>query len=123
MAKYSVYRNLNKPGMFSIKQSGIVLDWAPTILLEKKIAFHVGESGRLRVIRDRRKNVHSWIKSEMFTVLKETPSLEKYVELWYDPYYAQHYYCTRTGKKVISAHKVVMANNRAYTLQPTYQLE
>ena len=51
----SVYRNLHKPGMFSIRQSGKVIGWSTTILLEGNIAFHVNENGRLKVTRERKK--------------------------------------------------------------------
>ena len=117
---FNFYRNLNKPGNFSIREKGKVIGWSPVVLLDGNIGFHVGESGRLRVIRDRRKNVHSWIKAKSYEILNEVPSLDGYMEIYYDPYFTQFYYCTQSGKKLASAKRVLLANNRAYAYEPSY---
>ena len=121
LKQFSVYRNLHKPTMFSIKQSGIVIGWASTIELEGSIGFHVGESGRIRVTKQRRKNVHSWIKSDNYKILDAPVNLDDYKELWYSPYFTQFYHCIKTGKVVVSARKIIMANDRAYALEPEYK--
>ena len=61
-----VYLNLNKKygdgqHMYSIRQSGKVVGHAPYVhLLE--VEFVVKEKGRDRVRKEKRKNVHAWVK-------------------------------------------------------------
>lgn len=54
-----VYRNLNN-GSLSVMQNGLVVGHADRIML-KDVRFEVRESGRLRVIRESRKNVHAFV--------------------------------------------------------------
>jgi len=116
MALYSAYRNLNKPNHFSVRQSGKVIDHQVTIVLED-CKFHVGESGRIRVIQQRRKNVHSWVNAKKYTPANlEDINFSEYEELYYDPYFTQYYYSAKTGRIVKEAAKVVLANNRCYAL-------
>jgi len=116
MALYSAYRNLNKPNHFSIRQSGKVIDHQVTVVLED-CKFHVGESGRIRVTQQRRKNVHSWVNAKKYIPANiEDINLLEYEELYYDPYFTQHYYSVKTGEIVKEALKVILANNRCYAL-------
>lgn len=54
-----VYRNLHN-GLFSVKEKGKVIAHVPAIKLADA-EFHVGESGRQRVLRDKAKNVHAYV--------------------------------------------------------------
>lgn len=54
-----VYRNLHN-GMLSVRQNGLVVAHVQTIDLID-VAFKVNESGRQRVIRDKKKNVHAFV--------------------------------------------------------------
>lgn len=117
----NVYRNLHKKGMFSIRLSGKVIDWASTIVLSGNIAFHIGEKGRVRVTEQRKKNVHSWIKADDYKIINDKIALDNnYKELWYSPYFTQHYYCLSSGNIVVGADEVVLHNDRAYALNPAY---
>jgi hypothetical protein len=62
--RVEVYRNVNKPGVvYSIrdKESKLVLGHANTLILSN-CNFIVKESGRKRVLREKRKNIHAWIE-------------------------------------------------------------
>jgi hypothetical protein len=120
MKQFSFYRNLHKPGLFSIKQSAHVVDWQSNILLSGNIKFHISEKGRLKVVKNRRKNVHAWIKSNEYFVL-ENVDLTGFLELWYNPYFTQHFYCIKTGGIVIGAEKVILTDNKAFVHKPVYQ--
>jgi hypothetical protein len=54
-----VHRNLHN-GMYSVVQHGLVVAHASHIVLSV-CEFIVNESGRQRVIRDKRKNVHAFV--------------------------------------------------------------
>ena len=55
-----VYRNLHKKG-YSIKQSGIVVAHADRLCI-RSCEFIVSEPGRQRVLKEKQKNVHAFIK-------------------------------------------------------------
>lgn len=63
-----VYFNLHK-NCFSIKarKTGRVIGHADWIALED-VTFHVSEAGRLRVLRERKKNVHATVRGTVTTV-------------------------------------------------------
>lgn len=113
MASYTAYRNLNKPGCFSVRQNGKVIAH-PKALIMLDCEIHVGEKGRLRVLRDRRKNVHAWIRSKQFKEIGKLTDFAEYEELYYDPYFTQHFFSLRTGEIVHRADEIILANNRCY---------
>ena len=110
-AKVNIYRNLHKPGKFSIRLKGKVIDHAESIIVHN-CSFRVGEKGRLKVIQERRKNVHAWVVGEFYE--RGSYDLTQLEELYFDPYFTQHFMSLDTGKKVIYADLVVCANNRCY---------
>lgn len=113
MATFQIYRNLNKPGFCSIRQSGLVKNHAQE-LIAFGCDFHVGESGRLRVIKNRRKNVHAWVKVRNYEI-KQNVNTDGMQELYYDPYYTQHFHSLVDGTIVYSADVVVYKNNRIFS--------
>jgi hypothetical protein len=109
-----VYRNLHQQ-VWSIKalegnHKGRVIAHAPFVQLSGKIQFKVSESGRQRVIREKRKNVHAGIVGKLLVTAGATvrysdvrvidhgepPSLEQtldiatmdngFTEVTYNPY-------------------------------------
>jgi len=116
----SIYRNLHKPDMFSIKQSGKVIDWQANFLIHGNIGFHVNENGRKKVTKLFKKNVHSWLKADSYEVVNTTSVPKNYIELWYNPYFTQYYYCTQTGKEVVGAQEVLVFENKVFALKPIY---
>lgn len=60
--RVEVYRNLNRPGgpWYSIRQDGRVVGHARKVTL-RRCQFVVRESGRRRVLKTGRKNVHAWV--------------------------------------------------------------
>lgn len=69
-----IYRNLNRKGIvFSLKaldgpHKGLVYGYASEILL-KDVAFEVSESGRQRVLRDKKKNVHAGVEGTIVSII------------------------------------------------------
>ncbi len=79
-----VYYNLNKH-CWSIQQDGIVIQHKTSCLL-KDVTFKVYETGRLRVIKEQRKNVHAYAVGEL---IEEEPlflSYKECKEITYNPY-------------------------------------
>lgn len=59
--KVSVYWNLHKQ-CFSVRQGGLVVGHVPTMLMLRDVDFVVNAKGRDRVRRERRKNVHAYVR-------------------------------------------------------------
>jgi hypothetical protein len=81
-----VYRNLHTKG-YSIKQSGKVVAHAKRLCVSN-CKFIVSESGRQRVIKEKQKNVHAFIKGT-YTTSGMGTTAEKNdlpVEITYNPY-------------------------------------
>lgn len=76
-----VYRNLHKQ-CYSIQQNGIVRCHADHVELYD-CTFKVFERGRQRVLREQRKNVHSFIIGKVSACYNSSPY---HTVLFYDPY-------------------------------------
>lgn len=64
-APVEVYRNVNKKGVvYSIRQFGYVVAHATEVIL-LNAEFIVKQSGRKRVKKTGRKNVHAWVKGDI----------------------------------------------------------
>lgn len=61
----SVHWNFHRK-CFSVKQGGLVKAHVTTLRLSA-VAFHVSQAGRLRVLAEKRKNVHAHIKGTIST--------------------------------------------------------
>lgn len=101
-----IYRNLNKPEYFSILamegvNKGKVCGYAKSIKL-KSFKFKVSLKSRLRVLKDQRKNVHSFCEGyieDAFTA--QQPINQKSIEVSYNPYRGDAFYEVQTGSNVI----------------------
>lgn len=85
-----VYYNLNKQ-CWSIQQNGLVIKHLSSCLLTNA-SFKVYESGRQRVIKERRKNVHAYVIGE---IAVENPLFLLYKtakEITYNPYKQGFFY-------------------------------
>ena len=115
----SVYRNLHN-GLISIKSasSGLVLGHAKSVDIDGA-DFVVNEAGRQRVLKDKRKNVHAYVKGLLLNTVGFTPykgrsiqrcsalgaihSTYKDTIVSYNPYKAPHFVIKGTSDKVSSA--------------------
>ena len=117
--KVSVYRNLHN-GLISIKSasSGLVLGHAESVDISSA-DFVVNEAGRQRVLKDRQKNVHAYVKGLLLNTIGFKPykgrSLQRCTALGaihstykdtivsYNPYKAPHFVIKGTSDKVSKA--------------------
>lgn len=82
--KVDVYRNLHK-GMYSVRHDGKVVAHAESVVILNP-KFRVSQSGRDRVRRERRKNVHAMVTGELIG-FNETPITTTHRgSIRYDPY-------------------------------------
>ena len=84
-----IYKNLHN-GLFSVKQGGLVVAHLESVLLAS-VSFKVNESGRIRVIREKRKNVHAFIVGYILNVNHTPMSLLKRA-ITYNPYKFNYFY-------------------------------
>ncbi len=82
-----VYKNLHK-GLFSIKQNGKVVAHTRQLILNNA-SFVVNESGRQRVIEEKRKNVHALIVGTI-SLAAAMPILSERIS--YNPYKSGSFY-------------------------------
>ena len=117
--KVSVYRNLHN-GLISIKSasSGLVLGHAKSVDISGA-DFVVNEAGRQRVLRDKQKNVHAYVKGLLLntrgfmpykgrslqrcTALGALDTIHKVTVVSYNPYKAPHFVIKGTTDKVSKA--------------------
>ena len=84
-----IYKNLHN-GLFSVKQGGLVVAHLESVLLAD-VTFKVNESGRNRVIREQKKNVHAFIVGYIVNVNLTPRSLLKRA-ITYNPYKYNYFY-------------------------------
>lgn len=114
-----VYRNLKHgrkaPPLYSIKENGRVIARRHRVLLTNA-TFIVHEGGRRRALREKRKNVHAFVKGVLVgrkgafgidaNSKKDLP-----VPIRYDPNLAPYFHETDHGEKVKGA-RAVLLNER-----------
>lgn len=93
-----IYKNLHN-GLFSVKQGGLVVAHIESVLLAS-VSFKVNESGRNRVIREQKKNVHAFIVGYILNVNHTPASLLKRV-ITYNPYKYNYFYFKDDNSKAI----------------------
>ncbi len=103
LKRVRVYRNLNT-GTLSAQEKtakGWRVTKHPKKIHLKNVRFLVNQTGRKKVIKDKRKNVHAYIEGE----LVDTSSTISGKLLTYDPYKTDQF-MTKDGKKVYEAEEV-----------------
>lgn len=107
-----VYFNLQKK-LFSVvdTKTGRVVDHVSNLTLSN-VRFTVRESGRQRVIKERRKNVHAFVVGDWFRFPADTQEMVRDVHLVsYNPYKGPHFYDVLSGDAVHAADYVSMGVN------------
>ncbi len=90
-----VYYNLHKKCL-SVRKRGLVVDHVNSILL-KNARFVVQPAGRKRVLKEKRKNVHAFVRGERVAVASFDGKSER---ITYNPYKYKSFVSVETGKPV-----------------------
>jgi len=99
--KVKVYFNLHK-NVFSIvalegTNKNKVVGYANTLELQN-VTFKVNESGRQRVLKEKRKNVHAYVVGYLKGLSNN--SIDSSNHISYNPYKADYFYYKATNKQV-----------------------
>ena len=108
-AKHYIYRNLNKGNLFSIRYKGIVVNRLENFTAYN-VKFKVNESGILKVIENRIRNVHAFVVCDMFVVDHKLEGTM--TEITYNPFDNDSFMFN--GSKITEAPAVYFANGKAY---------
>lgn len=125
-AKYYFYRNLHT-GTFSLKFKGKVTNH-PVAFSITDASFKVNESGRQRVIAEKKKNVHAFAVGEptkcgvtdvnnfIANYLRDRINNKRYkfFEITYNPYKYNSFVVKSTGKPITEAKQLVGVDNKLY---------
>jgi len=118
MRPFRVYRNLHR-GNFSVqsylqyKKGYRVTDRVSTAILED-CSFRVYESGRQKVIKEKRKNVHAYIESDSYRVINGDVDVSNFREIYYNPYDLDAFVYKDNLKKVEKVKSILTYNNKLY---------
>lgn len=103
----SVYRNLHN-GKWSVSQSNRVVCHADYIML-RDVRFTVRPAGRLKVLKEKKKNVHAFVKGYLveYPYKIDIEDLGKWVSITYNPYKYDSFKIINEGMKSIYKAKYV----------------
>lgn len=106
-----VYFNLHKK-CFSVKdvKTGLVVAHVDTVTL-LNVTFKVSQSGRERVLKEQRKNVHAGVKGFLHATTADTNGL---AEAYYNPNKVEQFVNKETGEPLERAMYAVLSDGKCY---------
>lgn len=112
--KVDVYRNL-RTGGFSVRKKGkVVLHCNALTILNPK--FIVRQKGRERVLRDKQKNVHAFVRGE-FQLASDCLIAGLKHEAYYNPYETETFVDKDTGEPVNESMFALLIDGKAYYIK------
>lgn len=117
--RVAVYRNLNRPGFFSIKalegqNKGRVIGYAPSVEIER-VTFKVSEASRQRVLRERCRNVHAWAIGSL-VAWGEIRDVAGMRPVTYQPYVKECFFRRDTGAPIVTASRCVLQGSNVFVV-------
>ena len=120
--KTEIYRNLHKK-CFSVRQRGRVvghlMDDPTEHVLLKDVKFAVQPAGRRKVLREKRKNVHAFVRGDMVSPLSYDDThfwtkapFDK--EVTYNPYKGNTFYYKYSGFPITEADEVLVRYGKVW---------
>ena len=108
-----IYKNLHK-NCYSIQEkiNGYwkVIEYSNNILI-KNCMFKVYESGRQRVIKEKRKNVHAYVYGEK---VNKNIDISNLIIISYNPYISDTFYIKETKEKIYKANYILLKEDGIY---------
>ena len=108
--KVFVYWNLHK-NLWSVKdlKTGKVIGHAPLIYL-RECQYKVSESGRQRVLREKRKNVHAGVKGYLsYNLLRHCNRVGRFT---YNPYKYKNFVDVRSKQALFNSEHCVLSTSK-----------
>lgn len=120
--RVDVYYNLHK-NRLSVKSReplsyGKVINHVDTILLYD-CTFVVQKAGRKRVLKEKRKNVHAFVRGTIYRKDKIIKHTDNCRVIKYNPYYHDSFVYEDSGKPVKKADLVVIIGKKIIAYNPT----
>ena len=113
------YRNLHRD-CFSLRdtKTGRVT-YRETCVLMKDVTFSVGKSGRLKVIKEKRKNVHAGVRGHVIRMGDRAIDIDKsqWEEITYNPYFLDSFVLKSDSTPISRAALVLLVDNRIFLLR------
>jgi hypothetical protein len=121
--RVKVYRNLTKK-CWSVLSSktGLVID-RPTSLILKNVRFVVRESGRQKVLEQRRKNVHSFAVGNRSDLESYHSLAGSEVQISYNPYKSGHFFVLESNRPIDGADSIYCIDGMVLAKNPVYLLD
>ena len=111
--RVEVYRNLHK-NCFSIRKNGRVVDYRydDEMLTLVDVKFAVQPAGRAKVLRERKKNVHAFVRG----TVAENTGLAHQQLVSYNPYEMDSFFTTFGGNKtpIKTAQKASLSHGKVW---------
>jgi len=109
-----VYRNLHK-GCWSVKQNGLVKAHSDDITLFD-CEFLVNQNNRLKVIREKRKNVHAFVKGILskYCDKHDHSRWGEVKSISYNPYKGDSFYDLETNESIYEADNVRLVGKKVF---------
>lgn len=121
MKQVRIYRNLHKK-LYSVQEKvhgrWKVVKHTNDINL-RNVCFKVSETGRQRVLSEKRKNVHAFIIGELFPFAPKTPT--QCVEVTYNPYASPLFTAKSKNKHLDKAKFVSIADGKVTAWFPEFE--
>lgn len=113
--KYRLYRNLHK-GCFSVQEyiprvGYRVVDHISDGYVLTNCSFKVYESGRQKVLHEKKKNVHAFVLFDEYTKGTDLLTLE---QPYYNPYKCTAFVSSISNKPIRHINKLQITNNQLY---------
>jgi hypothetical protein len=111
-----VYLNLHKPNHFSIvdHKTGLVIGYSEHVTLSN-CTFYIRESGRQRVIKNKRKEVHAYIIGNFITAEYNLPN-DQITEIYYNPYITETFIIKVSQQPIYQADLVYCHNRKVFII-------
>jgi hypothetical protein len=112
--RVEAYWNLHKHCIsFRETRKGGTVQHAESLHLEN-VKFAVQPAGRAKVLRDKAKNVHAFVRGEVVSVGQGIPPQGEWVKVTYNPYKYDSFVVAETGEPIHEARAVVIEDKRIY---------
>ena len=111
--KVDVYRNLHKD-CWSIRHQGKVIAHTDTVVLTF-VKFVVQPAGRIRTIKERRKNVHAFVRGLWEPQLVFPLLNQQFKEVKYNPY-INSTFVDLDGNSIYEAKTAVLCNRKCFVI-------
>ena len=113
--KTEIYRNLHKK-CFSVRQKGRVVGHLQDnhILRLKNVKFAVQPAGHKRVLREKKKNVHAFVRGNVVDGYPTWDQVPFDKEVTYNPYKGNTFYYKYSGFPIEHADEVLIQDGKVW---------